>query len=406
MQRDRGEGSSEAPTPDSLASMSWKSGEPFGRPRQHMIMSVVNVFTSMQQPLLKEDYTHLFKGTDHEAELTKAWKNFQGYLQEEIDRRNEKRRIKNINMSGNSASDELHWNYTVGCERSLEPRRSPGQSLQRFSPEDCPRQEITREDPDGKVLYSSSFAKRWVRWVFSLPWLGTETAGAGPSVTLLDLRKWHGKPSADWAEGDPQVSPSGGITFGKDGSGWRDFFGRAVAPLARPNAAARAARPAAAAAAASEARRGAGGALGAGLGICAALAQGNDRGTQYRSGLYYFNEDQKRLFEASKVAYEAALQGANRGRGPITTEILASADFEDKVFYYAEDYHQQYLAKPRARPYCSAQPQVVPLPSFESWCPEDLQEKYRPKLPEEFWQQHGPSPHCVIMAPNEPILWP
>ncbi|CAJ1398539.1 unnamed protein product [Effrenium voratum] len=86
----------------SLASMSWKSGEPFGRPRQHMIMSVVNVFTSMQQPLLKEDYTHLFKGTDHEAELTKAWKNFQGYLQEveeEIDRRNEKRRIKNINMS-------------------------------------------------------------------------------------------------------------------------------------------------------------------------------------------------------------------------------------------------------------------------------------------------------------------
>ena len=50
-------------------------------------------------------------------------------------------------------------------------------------------------------------------------------------------------------------------------------FGRAVAPLARPNAAASAARPAAAAAAASEARRGAGGALGAGLGICAALAQ-------------------------------------------------------------------------------------------------------------------------------------
>lgn len=87
-----------------LASMSWKSGEPYGRPRQHMIMSVVNVFTSMQQPLLKEDYTHLFRGLDPDREehMTKAWQNFQADLQkveEEIDRRNKEREIININMS-------------------------------------------------------------------------------------------------------------------------------------------------------------------------------------------------------------------------------------------------------------------------------------------------------------------
>jgi len=87
-----------------LASMSWKSGEPYGRPRQHMIMSVVNVFTSMQQPLLKEDYTHLFRGLapDQEEHMTKAWRNFQADLQkveEEIDRRNKEREILNINMS-------------------------------------------------------------------------------------------------------------------------------------------------------------------------------------------------------------------------------------------------------------------------------------------------------------------
>lgn len=85
-----------------LATMSWKKGEPYGRPRQHMIMSVVNVFTSMKQPLLKEDYTHLFKGIEHEEVLIKAWRNFQQNLkevEEEIDRRNEKREIKNINMS-------------------------------------------------------------------------------------------------------------------------------------------------------------------------------------------------------------------------------------------------------------------------------------------------------------------
>mmetsp|Transcript_47110 Transcript_47110/g.116618 ORF Transcript_47110/g.116618 Transcript_47110/m.116618 type:complete len:82 (-) Transcript_47110:394-639(-) len=70
--------------------------------------------------------------------------------------------------------------------------------------------------------------------------------------------------------------------------------------------------------------------------------------------------------------------------------------------YYAEDYHQQYLAKPGARPYCSAQPREVSLPPFESWAPPGL-EHHAPKLPESFWKVHGPKPHCVIRSPNAPI---
>ena len=68
------------------------------------------------------------------------------------------------------------------------------------------------------------------------------------------------------------------------------------------------------------------------------MRQGNDRGTQYRSGIYIYNEDQRRLAEASRGFYQQAL--ARHGYGPITTEIL-----DAPVFYYAEDYHQQYLAK-------------------------------------------------------------
>jgi peptide-methionine (S)-S-oxide reductase len=136
------------------------------------------------------------------------------------------------------------------------------------------------------------------------------------------------------------------------------------------------------------------------------MGQGNDRGTQYRSGLYYFSEEQKQLYEASKNAYEKALAAKGKGKGSeITTEIRAASDFPE-VFYYAEDYHQQYLAKPGARPYCSAQPQCVSLPPFEEWAPAELKEAYAPKLPEDFWAKHGPKPHCVIRSPNEPIKWP
>lgn len=138
------------------------------------------------------------------------------------------------------------------------------------------------------------------------------------------------------------------------------------------------------------------------------MGQGNDRGTQYRSGLYYFNDDQKRLAEASAAAYEAALKAQGKGRGvAITTEIKAVADYPSgQCFYYGEDHHQQYLAKPGARPYCSAEPQQVSLPPFEEWAPPDLLESYRPKLAEDFWCKHGPKPHCVVREPSEPITWP
>jgi peptide-methionine (S)-S-oxide reductase len=68
------------------------------------------------------------------------------------------------------------------------------------------------------------------------------------------------------------------------------------------------------------------------------MRQGNDRGTQYRSGIYAFDEEQRRVAEASMQRYQRAL--AEAGHGAITTEILPAPPF-----YYAEDYHQQYLAK-------------------------------------------------------------
>jgi peptide-methionine (S)-S-oxide reductase len=68
------------------------------------------------------------------------------------------------------------------------------------------------------------------------------------------------------------------------------------------------------------------------------MRQGNDVGTQYRSGVYYFDEAQKRAAEASRDLFQKQLSGA--GYGAITTEIVAAPEF-----YYAEDYHQQYLAK-------------------------------------------------------------
>jgi len=68
------------------------------------------------------------------------------------------------------------------------------------------------------------------------------------------------------------------------------------------------------------------------------MRQGNDVGTQYRSAIYYLNDEQKAEAEASRDAYQAALSAA--GRGTITTEILPAGPY-----YFAEDYHQGYLAK-------------------------------------------------------------
>jgi len=68
------------------------------------------------------------------------------------------------------------------------------------------------------------------------------------------------------------------------------------------------------------------------------MRQGNDAGTQYRSGIYCFDEQQRQLAEASRESYQRKL--AEAGHGRITTEIRDAPEF-----YYAEDYHQQYLAK-------------------------------------------------------------
>jgi len=68
------------------------------------------------------------------------------------------------------------------------------------------------------------------------------------------------------------------------------------------------------------------------------MRQGNDVGTQYRSGIYYYDEAQRAAAERSRDDYQRAL--AKAGHGAITTEIIPAPEF-----YFAEDYHQQYLSK-------------------------------------------------------------
>jgi peptide-methionine (S)-S-oxide reductase len=68
------------------------------------------------------------------------------------------------------------------------------------------------------------------------------------------------------------------------------------------------------------------------------MRQGNDVGTQYRSGIYYYDDAQRRAAETARAMYQERLTAA--GFGPITTEVLPAPEF-----YYAEEYHQQYLAK-------------------------------------------------------------
>jgi peptide-methionine (S)-S-oxide reductase len=68
------------------------------------------------------------------------------------------------------------------------------------------------------------------------------------------------------------------------------------------------------------------------------MRQGNDTGTQYRSGIYTYGDEQRKRADISRSAYQEAL--AKAGMGAITTEIIGAPEF-----YYAEEYHQQYLAK-------------------------------------------------------------
>jgi len=88
------------------------------------------------------------------------------------------------------------------------------------------------------------------------------------------------------------------------------------------------------------------------------MRQGNDVGTQYRSGIYGFDDAQLAAARASQARYQAALDQA--GGGPITTEIVPAP-----TFYYAEDYHQQYLSK-NPGGYCGHGGCGVPYPAADA----------------------------------------
>jgi len=116
--------------------------------------------------------------------------------------------------------------------------------------------------------------------------------------------------------------------------------------------------------------------------------QGNDSGSQYRSAIYTTSKDQ--LFQAieSKNSYQKELE--NNGFGEITTEIQ-----NDIKFYYAEDYHQQYLAKPGSRPYCSAMPTKVKFKNFNG---------ANFKLNKKIWSNYNwDISHCILRGENTPI---
>ncbi len=82
--------------------------------------------------------------------------------------------------------------------------------------------------------------------------------------------------------------------------------------------------------------------------------QGNDVGTQYRSVIFYYNDAQKAKAQAAKALYENAYR--DKGYGPVTTQIVPAGDY-----WYAEDYHQQYLAK-NPGGYCNHGPTGVSCP--------------------------------------------
>ena len=116
--------------------------------------------------------------------------------------------------------------------------------------------------------------------------------------------------------------------------------------------------------------------------------QGNDCGTQYRSAIYFKNKNQQEIILNSQKAYQKALFKNNFGT--IETEIK-----EINNYFYAEDYHQQYLASYGSRQYCSASPTKIKLRNFED-C------NY--KLKEEIWENFNwEVDKCVLRSTNEPI---
>ncbi len=116
--------------------------------------------------------------------------------------------------------------------------------------------------------------------------------------------------------------------------------------------------------------------------------QGNDCGSQYRSAIFSKNNYILNIASNSKDEYQSLLR--KNGYGSITTEI--GSDFK---FFYAEEYHQQYLAKPGSRPYCSAMPTNISLSNFKG-----SNFKLMPSIWENFnWEES----HCVLRSNNSPI---
>ena len=116
--------------------------------------------------------------------------------------------------------------------------------------------------------------------------------------------------------------------------------------------------------------------------------QGNDCGSQYRSAIYTTSKEQLTKASESKNSYQKELE--NNGFGEITTEIQNGIKF-----YFAEDYHQQYLAKPGSRPYCSAMPTKV---KFNDFIGANF------KLNEKVWTNYNwDISHCILRGENTPI---
>ena len=116
--------------------------------------------------------------------------------------------------------------------------------------------------------------------------------------------------------------------------------------------------------------------------------QGNDCGTQYRSAIYFNNKDQEEIIINSQKAYQKALE--NNNFGTIETEIK-----KINKYFYAEDYHQQYLASFGSRQYCSASPTKINLKDFKN-------SNY--KLKEEIWENFNwDVDKCVLISTNDPI---
>ena len=116
--------------------------------------------------------------------------------------------------------------------------------------------------------------------------------------------------------------------------------------------------------------------------------QGNDIGTQYRSAIYYKNQNNEKIILASKKQYQEELNKENFGL--IYTEIKMI-----DTYYYAEQYHQQYLASAGSRQYCSASPTRVKLGNFTD-------SNY--KLNNHIWENFNwEIDKCVLRSDNNPI---